>query len=94
MHMKLRRQVYPMHYTLRQQTNVKKMSFKQNKRYLKCTLFFSEAPSYHSFTFNSRFLYELKHKDSLSKSVCGIFHFRFRFRFVLVKVYILVQQKL
>ena len=27
--------------------------------------------------FNSRFLYELKHKVCLSKNVCGIFHFWF-----------------
>ena len=38
--------------------------------------------------FNLRFLYELKHKVRLSKTVCGIFHFRFRF--VFVKVYIFV----
>ena len=34
-----------------------------------------------SFTFNLRFLYELKHKVCLSKTVCEIFHFRFRFVF-------------
>ena len=43
-----------------------------------------------SFTFDLRFLYELKHKVRLSKTVCGIFHFRFRF--VFIKVYIFVQQ--
>ena len=53
--------------------------------------FHSQAPTHHSFTFNSRFLYELKHKVHLSKSVCGIFYFRFRF--VFIKVYIFVQQK-
>ena len=30
---------------------------------------------YHNFIFNLRFLYELKHKVHLSKTVCGIFHF-------------------
>ena len=35
----------------------------------------SRAPAYHSFTFNLRFLYELKHKVRLSKTVCGVFHF-------------------
>ena len=35
-----------------------------------------------SFTFNLRFLYELKHKVCLSKTVCEIFHFRFRFVFL------------
>ena len=52
--------------------------------------FLSRAPTYHSFTFNLRFLYDLKHKVRLSKTVCGIFHFRFRF--VFIKVYIFVQQ--
>ena len=42
-----------------------------------------------SITFNLRFLYELKHKVRLSKTVCGIFHFQFRF--VFTKVYIFVQ---
>ena len=44
-----------------------------------------------SFTFDLRFLYELKHKVRLSKTVCGIFHFQFRFVFI-IKVYIFVQQ--
>ena len=56
----------------------------------KCPLFSSGAPTHYSFTFNVRFLYELKHKVRLSKTVCGIFHFRFRF--VLIKVYIFVQR--
>ena len=47
--------------------------------------------SHHSFTFNLRFLYELKNKVRLCKIVCGIFYFRFRF--VFIKVYIFVQQK-
>ena len=63
---------------------LKKNSFGQNKRYKKC------APTHHSFTFNLRFLYELKHKFRLSEIVCGIFHFRFRS--VFIKVYIFVQQ--
>ena len=42
-------------------------------------LFLSRAPTYHSFSFNSRFSYELKHKVRLSKSMHCIFHFRFRF---------------
>ena len=35
--------------------------------------FLSRAPAHHSFTFNLRFLNELKHKVRLSKTVCGIF---------------------
>ena len=46
--------------------------------------FLSRAPTLHSFTFDLRFLYELKHKVHLSETVCGIFHFRFRFVFVKV----------
>ena len=53
--------------------------------------FLLRAPTHHSFTFNSQFLYELKHLVHLSKNVCGIFHFRFPF--VFIKVYICVQQK-
>ena len=37
----------------------------------------SRAPTHHSFTLNSQFLYELKHIVHLSKTVFGIFHFRF-----------------
>ena len=52
--------------------------------------FLLRAPTHHSFTFNLGFLYELKRKICLSKTVFGIFHFRFRF--VLINFYILVQQ--
>ena len=52
--------------------------------------FLLRAPTHLSFTFNMRFLYELKYKVRLSETVCGIFHFRFRF--VFVKGYIFVQQ--
>ena len=52
--------------------------------------FLSRAPTHHSFTFNLRFLYELKHTVRLSKTVCEISHFRFDF--VFIKVYIFVQQ--
>ena len=51
----------------------------------------SRAPTHHSFTFNTQFLQELKHKVHLPKAVCGIFHFRCRF--VFINVYIFVQQK-
>ena len=37
--------------------------------------FIARAPIHHSFTFYLRFLYELKHKVRLSKTLCGIFHF-------------------
>ena len=44
------------------------------------------------FYFDSRFLYESKHKVHLSKTVCGIFYFRFRF--VLLKFVYLFNKKL
>ena len=62
-----------------------KISFTEN-----ALCFLSGAPTHHSFIFNSRFLYELKHKAHHSKTVCGIFHFRFRL--VFIKVYNFVQQ--
>ena len=49
--------------------------------------FLFRAPTYHRYTFNLRFLYELKHIVRFSKTVCGIFHLCFRF--VFIKVYIL-----
>ena len=52
--------------------------------------FISQAPTYHSFTFNLRFLYDLKHKVRLSKTACEVFYFRSRF--VFIKVYIFVQE--
>ena len=52
--------------------------------------FLSWALTHHSFTFNFQFLYEVKHKARLSKTVCGIFYFLFRF--VFIKVYTFVQQ--
>ena len=42
--------------------------------------FISRAPTNHSFTFNLRFLYELKHKFRLSKTVWD-FPFSIPFRF-------------
>ena len=57
---------------------------------IKSALFFlSQAATHHSFTFNLQFLYELKHKVCLFKTVCGIFYFQFCF--VFIKVYIFVQ---
>ena len=43
------------------------------------------------FSFNLWYLYELKHKVCLSKSMSGIFHFWFHF--VFIKIYVFVQQK-
>ena len=49
----------------------KKISFAQNKRYKKSTLFLSRALTHHSFTFNLQFLYGLEHMVHLSKTVSG-----------------------
>ena len=53
--------------------------------YKKALFFPPRTPTHHSFTFNSQFLYELKHMVHLSKTVCGIFHFRFRLAFIKLK---------
>ena len=73
---------YSIHYTLRQNTNVKESSFGQNKRYKKWCLFSFTSSSSSQFYFNLWFLYELKLKVCLSKTIGGIFHFRFRFVFI------------
>ena len=46
--------------------------------------FLSWAPSHYSFTFNSQFLYEVKHMVYLSKTVCEISHFLFCLVFIKV----------
>ena len=50
--------------------------------------FLSRAQNHHSSTFNLQFLYELKHKVRLSKTVHGIFHFRFSFVFIKVRNFV------
>ena len=46
----------------------------------------SLTPTLHSFTFNFRFLYEMKHKVSPFKTVCGIL-FLLSFIFLLNKIH-------
>ena len=50
--------------------------------------FLSRALDHQCFTFDSRFLYKLKHRVHLFKNMCRIFHFRFSLIFI--KVYDLV----
>ena len=69
---------------------LKKLPSGKKKNGTKNAPFFSRAPTYLSLTFNLRFLYELKQKVRLSKTMCEIFHFRCRF--VLMKVCIFLQQ--
>ena len=83
--------VYSIHHRSRQNTNVKKFTSAKKKCSKKSPPFSFVSSTHHSFTFISRFLYELEHKVPLSKTVSGIFHFRFRFGFI--KVYIFLQQK-
>ena len=52
------------------------------KRYKNPLFFLSRDPTYQSFILKLWFLYELKHKVCLFKTVCRIFHFRFCFGFI------------
>ena len=72
--------------------NDTRKAFDDFKNSTKTALFFlSRAPNHHNFTFNSQFLYKLKHMVHHFKTVRVIFHFRFRLLFI--KFYIFVQQK-
>ena len=55
------------------------------------SLSFCDLQLHHSFTLKLQFLYELKRKIRLSKTMREILHFQFSFIFN--KVYIFVQQK-
>ena len=54
-------------------------------------IFVSQALTHHNFAFNSWFLYKLRHKLHLSKTVCGTFHFQFHL--FLIKVCIFFSTK-
>ena len=69
---------------------LKKLPSGKNNCSKNALFFLSRATTHHGFTFDLRFLYELKYKVRLSETVCGIFHYRFRF--VFIKVYNFVQQ--
>ena len=64
-------------------------TFPSNKKnFTKNSLFFLlPAPTPHSFTFNSSFVYGLK----LEVYLCRMFHFQSRF--VFINVYIFIEQK-
>ena len=82
--------MYLISYTLRQNTYVKKIPSDKTNGTENALSFLSLASTHHNFTFNLRFLYEVKHKVRLSKTVYGIFYFHFPY--VFIKVYIFVQQ--
>ena len=82
--------VYSVHFTLRSNTNVKKVLSDKLNGTKNALFFFLRELRLISFTFNLQFLYELKRKVRLFKTVCGIFHVRFRSIFI--KVYDFVQQ--
>ena len=73
--------VYSIHYTLRSNTNVKKISLDKIKS-TKNVLFFLLQTLTHHITFDLQLLYELKYKVHLSKTVWG-FSFSIMFRFYL-----------
>ena len=59
---------------------LEKMNVKRN-----ALSFLSRAPTHHRFTFNLRFLYKLKHKVHLTKTVRGIFYFQFCLLFIIIR---------
>ena len=67
---------------------LKKFPFDEINGTKNSLFFLSRAPTHHSFTFTLQFLYELKQKDRLSNSVCGIFHFWFRLVFIEVYIFL------
>ena len=83
--------VYLINYTLRQNTYVKKIPSDKINGTKNALSFLSLASTHHNFTFNLRFLYEVKHKVRLSKNARWIFHFRFRF--VFIKVYLFAPRR-
>ena len=78
--------VCSIHYTLDKTQMLKKFPSEKINVTKNALSFLWRATTHHSFTFNSQFLYELKHMVHLSKTLCGIFFFRFRL--VSIKVYI------
>ena len=67
--------VYSMQYTFRWNTNVRKFPLDKISSTKNPCFFLLRAPTHHSCTLNLWFLYELKHKVRLSKTLCGVFHF-------------------
>ena len=83
--------MYSIHYTLSKKTQILRKFPSDKINGTKYAFFLlSWAPSHHSFTFNLRFLYELKHKVHLSKTVSFIFLFWFlfvKFNFLFNKIH-------
>ena len=66
----------------------KMFSFRHNKQYINALFFLSRTSTPHSFAFNLRLLYELKHKVQIFKTMCGIFHFYIsKFIFLFTKMH-------
>ena len=78
--------VYSIHYTLRQNANVKKLPFGQNKRYRKCPLFsFASSISSQFYLWFAILIWA--EAQGLSKTVCGVdfpFSIPLRFYFYIV----------
>ena len=81
---------------MKRDQSLQKQSFAdvlQNRRSSKFRRFHRKlyyTPTHHSFILNSQFLYELKHKARVSKSVFEVFHFLLGF---LLLNLLFVQQK-
>ena len=71
---------YTIHYTHWDKRQMLKTFFWEKINVTNNVNFFLSR-AYHSFTSNSRFFNEMKHKVSLSISVCWIFYFMIPFRF-------------
>ena len=65
--------VYWVHYTLTYNINVEKISSDKLNGAKDTLKRYPQAPTHHSLTLNLGFLYELKQKVRLSKTVCRIF---------------------
>ena len=77
---------YTIHWNKTQ--TLQKFILEKSKGHKKCTLFLYRALAHHSFTFNSQFLYDLKHKVRL----CMGFHsvsFLLKFIFLFNKKHVL-----
>ena len=77
-------------YTLRLNTNVKKISSVRNKCYKKCPFFFFRELQFITVLFLIYDSYMSWSTRFVSETVCGILHFLFRF--VFIKVYIFGRQ--
>ena len=70
-----------LYINIKHKTNIKKNCSEKINVTKNALFLLSRATTHHSFTFNSQFLYELKHKVHLSKTVAWDFRFSISSRF-------------